>query len=367
MCYVNALLTGLLCKIYLVLALILRYAVLRKVKRLEKKCNGLKPKNENFFKTTLVLELLVCSVFLPPYISITISGSMLNGEYTYHIGEILFSIMLIRAYLVLRLYEHYSEWTSSSSRSTCKKYSTTCNAMFAMKSDLKIKPFLTIGVIMTIIVIILGIAIMEAEKGFNAPNSLNQLTNNEWLVIVTMATIGYGDFFPSTHQGRFYCIIGCIAGMILSSALIVALHLTSEFSEEQKVAYLKIKEVQRGKKYFASAANVIKSAFRMKNEKKYLKKYKLALLLKKDAFEFERVWKGNNTLNVTSTEMLHELKARIEENLEETRKKIVNVPGLNERCKKINQVQFTIEEKVRRIMVQQVEISEYFYKNYSES
>lgn len=44
-----------------------------------------------------------------------------------------------------------------------------------------------------------------------------------WCVIVTMGTIGYGDYYPRTIPGRFICILTAVAGVILSSLLIVAL------------------------------------------------------------------------------------------------------------------------------------------------
>ncbi len=45
-----------------------------------------------------------------------------------------------------------------------------------------------------------------------------------------MTTVGYGDYFPKTIPGRFIIFMTAIAGVLLSSLLIVSLssHLTMQ-------------------------------------------------------------------------------------------------------------------------------------------
>ena len=54
----------------------------------------------------------MCSIFTPPYFDETFSGRMLGGTYTYSYNAIISVISLLRNYLILRLYFHYSRWTS---------------------------------------------------------------------------------------------------------------------------------------------------------------------------------------------------------------------------------------------------------------
>ena len=322
----------------------------------------LKPKRPKIL-SKLTVELLICSVFLPPYVSVTFTGDMLLGTYNYNLSEILLTIMLLRTYLIIRLYEHYSEWTSSKSRNTCKRYSAKCNFMFALKSDLKVNSFMTITTSLIIILVVIGVAVMQAEKNFisQLPNQppLNVLTNNEWLIVVTMATIGYGDFYPSTHQGRFFCIVACIAGMVLVSSLVVAMGIQIEFTEGQKIAYLNIQEKKKLENNLHSAANLIKAAFKCKASRGLLKRYKMGLSLKQIAFEFGKVRKVNSTMNVTSTEMLYELGTAIEKKLGDTRRAIESLPNLEVRCNKLKTAQLDIEDKVVEILNQQAMIMEY--------
>ena len=54
---------------------------------------------------------------------------------------------------------------------------------------------------------------------------------------MTMATVGYGDFYPRTHMGRLTGVAVCIMGMISASLFVVFLQQLIEFNpKEQKVS-----------------------------------------------------------------------------------------------------------------------------------
>jgi len=56
------------------------------------------------------------------------------------------------------------------------------------------------------------------------------------MCFVTMATVGYGDFYPRTHLGRLTGVAVCIMGMISASLFVVFLQQLIEFNpKEQKV------------------------------------------------------------------------------------------------------------------------------------
>jgi hypothetical protein len=54
-----------------------------------------------------------------------------------------------------------------------------------------------------------------------------------WCIFITMATVGYGDFRPSTLFGRIVVVIAAISGILISSLLIVSLsaYLTMQANE----------------------------------------------------------------------------------------------------------------------------------------
>ena len=61
----------------------------------------------------LTIELVVCSLLNPPYIDFSFKGTMLNGSYEYYFNDLIVVITLCKSYLILRVFEHYSIWTSS--------------------------------------------------------------------------------------------------------------------------------------------------------------------------------------------------------------------------------------------------------------
>ena len=42
-------------------------------------------------------------------------------------------------------------------------------------------------------------------------------------MIITMTTVGYGDYYARTIPGRFITVIACIVGVFLVSIMVVAL------------------------------------------------------------------------------------------------------------------------------------------------
>jgi hypothetical protein len=231
--------------------------------------------------------------------------------------------------------------------------------IFALKSDLKDRPFMVIGAFMGLFVVIFGIATMQSEKSYAGKSGdLDQLTNAEWLIIITMTTVGYGDIWPATHFGRFFCLLACISGMILVSAMVVALNLASEFSKEQSAAFLMIKGKAKEKEWIHSAADVVKAAFRVKRaDGGPIKKFKAVLFLKKTIFYYKRRTQENGMMDISSSEMLYDLQRKLEDKLGTTKNIICDIPRLKERCDRLKANQATIDEKLGRILEQQKAIA----------
>ena len=72
---------------------------------------------------------------------------------------------------------------------------------------------------------------------FMSGRDWTQLWNSMWCTIITMATVGYGDFVPETHIGRIIAVLSCIWGNFLISLMVVSLTISSEFNPSQRKAY----------------------------------------------------------------------------------------------------------------------------------
>jgi len=58
-----------------------------------------------------------------------------------------------------------------------------------------------------------------------------------WCTIITMTTVGYGDYYPKTHIGRLIGVIACLWGNFITSIMVVSLTFSSEFTPQQRKAY----------------------------------------------------------------------------------------------------------------------------------
>lgn len=56
-----------------------------------------------------------------------------------------------------------------------------------------------------------------------------------------MTTVGFGDYYPSTHLGRCIGVLACFWGTFLVSLMVVSLTISSEFTPQEHKAFDKIK------------------------------------------------------------------------------------------------------------------------------
>lgn len=110
------------------------------------------------------------------------------------------------------------------------------------------------------------------------------LWNSMWCTIITMATVGYGDFYPETHIGRIIAILSCIWGNFLISLMVVSLTISSEFNPSQRKAYDNIMKEIGVQEHNKKAIRVIQS----------LLKYCVLNKKKKDMAKEERLQHLNN-------------------------------------------------------------------------
>ena len=72
-------------------------------------------------------------------------------------------ITLLKSYLVLRTYQHYSNWNNERAVRTCKKFRCQATVGFAIKSELKKRPYFMLGILMIVTIVYLGLAMRTFE------------------------------------------------------------------------------------------------------------------------------------------------------------------------------------------------------------
>lgn len=215
----------------------------------------------------LLFEIVFVSIVAVPGANLDLSGSVFGADYTFSLDGAIFVIQLGKINLILRLYQQYSSWTSDKAIKVCKKFKCKADVYFAIKAELKRRPYVMISFLMTATIVVLGLAIrrFEISYEFNKSNlssfTFDYTWNAFWLIIITMTTVGFGEGFPSTVLGRVIGIIACILGMLLVSLMVVSLTISSEFNSEQKKTFFMIKRHYANEKAKERAANVVKQVF----------------------------------------------------------------------------------------------------------
>lgn len=85
--------------------------------------------------------------------------------------------------------------------------------------------------------------------------------NPYWNVIITFATVGYGDIFPRTNFGRLFAILSMFFGQFLISLIIIAMSISATFSLEETKAFKDIKVYDYYEEQLQQAGKVLTSFY----------------------------------------------------------------------------------------------------------
>ena len=89
-----------------------------------------------------------------------------------------------------------------------------------------------------------------------------------WDVIITLTTVGYGDYYPVTNFGRFIGIITAFWGVFFVSLFVVALTNTLELEESELRAFILLRRLFTRKILRESACKMIQSKYLIRCEEK---------------------------------------------------------------------------------------------------
>jgi len=175
----------------------------------------------------LIQEIIICGLVCPPYLDKTMKGVALSGKYEYSLDAVILGLSMMKSYHLLRIYRHYSSWLTEEALKICKNHKIVGNLEFAIKSEIRHRPYKFIAAVTIVTLVILGILVLLAEISFEPDPAkidsmppptvtLKEIGRSMWLISVTMTTIGFGDMYPMTHIGRVFVTSSCIIGKLIN-------------------------------------------------------------------------------------------------------------------------------------------------------
>lgn len=203
--------------------------------------------SDNLLSTGLYKPMAaeVFLAFIVPYPSFdfTFSVEMLGFTVEYSLSAVLTFVSMLRLYMILRLFGHYSEYTQAKALKISKKHSVNADSYFALKCYIQDSPFIGIAIFFMAMSTFTATAMMLCEEpnresnGIVEESNLKAFWDNLWVIFYTSTTVGYGNIFPMTHIGRGICIISCILGNMYLGMLVVSIHHKMDLDEGQNLSY----------------------------------------------------------------------------------------------------------------------------------
>ena len=218
----------------------------------------------SFWNKKLLFDMLievVLVMMVPNYFLVDLSFSIwiadINMHYVVQYNEILLAISLFRIfyYSPLQFFSFLFELQSPSSQRLIRIYSSYKNTG-TFKFFLADSP-ITSMLIICIFSILLCTYLIRIFEHHNPYLDFENIYNSLWFTVVTMGTVGYGDYTPLSPHARLFSIATCMMGVILSNMITLLMMNEVQLSGSEKVMLMAFDDEVNRKKLEYHCINFI--------------------------------------------------------------------------------------------------------------
>ena len=203
---------------------------------------------------TLCLELLVLGLFPYPSFSdlhITLPDQYLvspdgitfpSAPNCFLLAEVLYCLMFLRAFFLIRALLNYSGFNDSIARRICALADTSPNLGFNVRSMARAHrwAFLAAVIALSWVTFSQLIRVMERPYANISTCDFADVFNAQWFTINTLDNAPYGDYWPQTHLGRGISFIIATISMCIVSLAFTLMGDFLEMSSREQEAYEQI-------------------------------------------------------------------------------------------------------------------------------
>jgi hypothetical protein len=143
---------------------------------------------------TFIVEVFVNLIHCPPGVDAVFGLDQIDMKLIISLNTLLTSLMIVRIYLVLRLFAHYTKWKSELAVQYCEMEGCEASTTFALKALLKESPYMSLILALIASCWLFGSAIRNFERPLNdylgegVGQDFSFIWNGMWLAVVTMTT-----------------------------------------------------------------------------------------------------------------------------------------------------------------------------------
>ncbi|CAD8065699.1 unnamed protein product [Paramecium primaurelia] len=199
-----------------------------------RKCSKIISNKASLIQTNLIWGLLSEIIIIIPTSNPFTKGYYVEFEQRgttesrfYMVNEILTYIMFFRLYLLLNLGFKFQTYYSNRIGRVCRLYQTRFGTHLMLKLCIRQFPFYTLTWLFIVGFIQYTYQLEISERPLlRTFDSLDNygLTKSLWVTMITVATVGYGDFFPYTDLGRIAMTLGLFYGVTITSLFTAILY-----------------------------------------------------------------------------------------------------------------------------------------------
>lgn len=191
---------------------------------------------------TVISEIILAAITpLPFIVNSTFEETNVNYDKNvrYRYNDFLLVFSFIKLYIPCRFVLMSSYFQSSRAQRVTEMNGHKASYLFSIKCLTKDSPYLFVITNLLLCTFVFGytIRIFDTDLNEESNHDFDQFRNPLWLTLVTMTTVGYGDFFSKSTPSRLLGIIIAFLGVYLTSLFVVTLSNALQWEKSEEKAF----------------------------------------------------------------------------------------------------------------------------------
>lgn len=150
-------------------------------------------------------------------------GSYEEQGYSFKLNYMLIIFAIFRSFFFVSSLLIRSKYMSPSSKRICSMYGARPGIIFCIRCVFKDSPFAFVITLFLTSVVFFSFLFRVAEYQIYSESALTIYGNMAWMTVITMTSVGYGDYTPKTPIGRLIGAICVTWGVLIVSVMVVVL------------------------------------------------------------------------------------------------------------------------------------------------